>query len=300
MTIKSLLIGLGKLVVCVLAWVVGLVLGGMLVSALGLQSPPLPEGFDAASAGLYMQLESPVLALLLAVLARQLQGSFWTRALSLAALAWVANTLNNQIEATFFNTQATGFLFTVLIFLVPALTVSAAVAWLFPPAAPRGTFMEAARAFFGRQPASGWAWRLPLGALLFMPVYYFFGLLVIPFTIEYYRQGLYGLQVPPLEVLLPVLALRSLLFFLACLPLLIAWRGSRRALAISLGLALFYLVGLQSLLLATWMPWALRLPHLLEILADELVYAAALAWLFGPPRPQPAPVSPTPQPLPAQ
>ena len=92
---------------------------------------------------------------------------------------------------------------------------------------------------------------------------------------------MYGLQIPTLDQLLVILFIRSVLFFLACLPIVIAWTSSRRNLVLYLGLALFYLVGFQALMLANWMPWSLRLPHLLEILADEFVYAWALTMLFG-------------------
>ena len=61
-------------------------------------------------------------------------------------------------------------------------------------------------------------------------------------------------------------------------------------------------VGFQALIIANWMPWSLRLPHLLEILADEFVYAWALAMLLGvkqalrpeagQPSPRPALISP--------
>ena len=103
----------------------------------------------------------------------------------------------------------------------------------------------------------------------------------IPFTVDYYRQGLFGLQIPPLPQLLAILFVRSVLFFGACLPIVVAWQRSRRSLALSLGLALFFFVGFQALIIANWMPWRLRLPHLLEILADEFVYAWALAMLLG-------------------
>jgi hypothetical protein len=46
-------------------------------------------------------------------------------------------------------------------------------------------------------------------------------------------------------------------------------------------LALIYFAGLQPLLLANWMPWSLRLPHILEIAADEFFYAWALVMLLG-------------------
>jgi hypothetical protein len=279
MNIKIFLISLGKLLLCVLAFLVGILLGGMLTAALRLQPPPLPEGMDASSAGLLMIIESPLLALALIGLSRSLTGSFWARSLMLASLTWICNSLNNQIEASYFGSLASGFWFTNLTFLPPSLLVAATVAWLFPPSS-KESFISAAKSFLGRYPAASWIWRLGLGAVIFMPIYYFFGLLVMPFTVEYYRQGLYGLQIPPLNQLLVILFVRSIFFFLACLPILIAWQSTHRSLILHLGLALFYLVGLQALLIANWMPWSLRLPHLLEILADELVYALALVMLL--------------------
>jgi hypothetical protein len=122
---------------------------------------------------------------------------------------------------------------------------------------------------------------MALGSVIFMPIYYFFGLLVIPITRSFYEQGSFGLEIPSLDRLLVILFVRSVLFFLACLPILIAWQGSRLSLFWRLGVALFYLIGFQSLLIANWMPWSLRLPHMIEILFDELVYAGALTWLMG-------------------
>jgi hypothetical protein len=219
--------------------------------------------------------------LVLIGLSGAIAGSFWARTLMLASLIWIANSLNNQIEASYFGNMASGFWFVIISALLPSLLVAATIAWLFPPASKEISFVAAAKSFFSRYSLSSWLWRLGLGAVLFMPIYYFFGLLVIPFTIEYYRQGLYGLQVPPLHQLLVILFIRSVLFFLACLPILITWQRSGRTLILYLGLALFYFVGLQPLLIANWMPWSLRLPHLLEILADELVYAWALVVVFG-------------------
>ncbi|MCL4262930.1 MAG: hypothetical protein KJ069_06930 [Anaerolineae bacterium] len=281
MTIKRIFINLGKLLVCVAAYYVGIVLGGLLTAVLQLQPPAMPEGMDASAAGLLMMVQSPLMALVLIGLARHIAGTFWMRALMLASFAWITNSLNNQIEASFFGEMASGFWFTIIFFLVPTLLVATAVAWLFPPISNKNSFAAAAKSFFSRYPTSGWIWRLSLGAVLFMPIYYFFGLLVIPFTADYYRQGLYGLQVPPLNQLLLIMFVRSVFYFLACLPILMAWQGSRRNLIIYLGVALFYFVGFQPLSIATWMPWSLRLPHLLEILADEFVYAWALVMLVG-------------------
>jgi len=93
------------------------------------------------------------------------------------------------------------------------------------------------------------------------------------------RVNISHAKIISISALLLILFIRSVLFFLACLPILIAWQGSRSNLFWRLGLALFYFVGFQSLLIANWMPWSLRLPHMIEILFDEFVYAGALVWL---------------------
>lgn len=49
---------------------------------------------------------------------------------------------------------------------------------------------------------------------------------------------------------------------------------------IQLVVVLFFLVGFQFLFIAIWIPWDVRLPHMIEILFDEFVYAGALGWLL--------------------
>ncbi|MCL4528073.1 MAG: hypothetical protein M1282_01520 [Chloroflexi bacterium] len=149
MKLKSLLLNIGKLLLCGITFAIGLVIGGMVVTLLGLQQPPMPEGMDSQSAIRLLLLESPLLALVLALLARHLAGGFWARALMLTALAWISNSLNNQIEASAFAGMASGFLFTIITFLFPSLFISLAVAWLFPSVHPaEGWLSECAKITF--------------------------------------------------------------------------------------------------------------------------------------------------------
>jgi hypothetical protein len=114
-----------------------------------------------------------------------------------------------------------------------------------------------------------------------MPIYWVFGLIVLPFTEQYYRQNLFGLTMPTIEQLLPILFVRSLLFFAACLPILVLWQKSRWDLFWRLGVALYLLVGLIYMLTGTWLPLSIRVPHALEMLADEFVYAGVLVGLLA-------------------
>ena len=281
LTIKALLINLGKLILCGLTFAVGTVLGGMLASLLKLPAPKPPEGVDLTAIALYSMLSTPLLALALALIARGLGGSFLTRTLSLSLFTWVAYALNTQLEASIFSTYAAGFWFAVVDYLVPALLCGAAVAFLFPPEKRSLDFIASCKAFFAQRPPVAWVWRLAVAAVAFMPIYFVFGLMVVPFTGDYYRQNLFGLSMPTIDQILPILFVRSVLFMLACLPILILWQKSGLSLFWRLGFALYVLVGFIYMLISTWLPLYVRFPHALEIMADEFVYAGVLVLLLA-------------------
>lgn len=278
---QALVLDLGKLIVCGLVFYLGTIIGGMIAALLKLPLPALPQGADMSAIQIYMLLTTPLLALALALPARGLAGNFLTRTLVLSFLMWIAYSVNTQLEATIVSTYAGGFWFAIVSNVFAVLLCSAAVALLFPPAKRGVSAREAVKSFLGRANAFGWAWRFALGAVVFMPIYFVFGLMVLPFTGEYYRQQMFGLVAPTLETLLPILFVRSVLFLLACLPVIVLWQDSPRALFWRLGAALFFMVGFVIMLYATWLPVYVRVPHMLEIFADEFVYAGALVRLFG-------------------
>lgn len=279
MSLKHMLIYLIKLIIGGVAFCVGVMIGGMVATLTGLPAAPMPENVSVSSATMYLFLTSPLLAFALALLARGIAGNFWTCTIILAFLTWITYTVNTQLEAAIFTTMGGGFWFSLVTFAVPSLLCSAVVAWLFPPDASKN-FIDALKEFFGRHTTVGWVWRLAIAAVAFMPIYWFFGLLVVPFTSDYYRQSMYGLQMPTLDKILMVLFVRSVLFLLACLPIIAAWQKSPQSLFLRLGFALFVLVGLLYMIAADWMPVSVRLPHTLEILADEFVYVGVLIVLL--------------------
>jgi hypothetical protein len=199
----------------------------------------------------------------------------------LALLVWIAHVLNNAIEAVIFSSFVTSPWFNLVTFTPAVLLCAGVTAWLWPSQPTGNAFVHTWQTYFRRRTPGAWLWRTLLAALIFMPIYYLFGLLVAPFVNEYYRQGEFGLALPTLATLLPVLFMRSVLFLVACLPVLVAWRGTTCSLWLSLGFALFVCVGLLNLLAANWIPVWVRAIHLLEILADSFIYAGALVWLLG-------------------
>ena len=83
-------------------------------------------------------------------------------------------------------------------------------------------------------------------------------------------------------MILGAVAIRSLLFLAATVPIIVGWRRSRRALVLSLAAAFTAMVGLTGLIESSWMPTTLRIVHSLEIAADSLVHAWVLVALLVP------------------
>jgi len=240
----------------------------------------MPQGTTANTLMLLQLLASPLLALALAFLSRGLRGRFLCRWLILSALAWVAYGVNTVLEAAIFTTYGGASPFTVLIVLFGSLACAALVAFLFPPQDRKQGFGTSLGEFFAGRSWSQWAWRLALAAVAFMPIYLFFGRLVVPFTYDYYLQQMAGLTAPGWDQILPVLFLRSLLFLAASLPVLVTWGKPRLNLLLALGFAMFVLVGAMGLVVGYWLPLKIRLFHGFEILADSLVYAWVLVLLL--------------------
>jgi hypothetical protein len=280
MTMKRTLLTVGKTILGSLAFFGGTVLGGILADSLEMTAPALPAGTDAATLGMYQLLVGLVLAGTLAVVSRRLGGRLLTRWCVLASLSWIAYSLNTYLEAAIFTSYEAASLYTLVMQWVSVVLSSAVVAWLFPPADRGASVGARLRAFIAQFSPAQWAWRLLVALVAFPVVYVVFGSLARPFVIEYYEQQMAGLAAPGWGQIIPTLLLRSLLFLLACLPVLIVWQRSRLGLFITLGSALFILVGGLYMLQSYWYPVTLRVVHSLEILADSFVYAGTLLVLL--------------------
>lgn len=284
---KHLISYFWKLPLCGIAFFVGMASGGVLLPMLGFTPPAMPEGTDANTIAMYFLLGSMLLAIPLSLLSRRLQVGFLARWLILFMLVWGAAAVGMVIEAYFFMdtgavSSATSSLFTMLNFVLPALSLSLVVGGLFPSEKPQQKFSSLLVNFFSQRKPAQWAWRLAAAVLAFPLIYITFGLLVNPLIIDYYQQGLYELAIPTWGQLIPLQIARGFLFLLICLPILVAWRSGSKAFTLLLGFSLTLLVGFMSVITSYWLPWQLRLFHGLEILADSFVYALALTLLLYP------------------
>jgi hypothetical protein len=276
---NSIVSWLWKLLLCAAAYVVGTVVGGVLLTALAIEMPQVPGGGDPTMQGLLLIPGGLVFALGLAAMATGLAGRWWERWLILTVFLFAINGVGNAIETTIFTTLG-GPVGAALGFLLPAVFCALAVTILFP--GPSETsFAEKAREFFAAWKPSKLAIRIVLGILAFPFIYFFFGALVAPIVTPYYDQ-LDFLKIPEMSVLVPVLHLRSTLILLVTLPVVIAWDSSRSRFILGMALGNATAVGLGGLVQVTFFPAVLRWVHGIEILADGIAYAWVLALLFVP------------------
>ena len=165
----------------------------------------------------------------------------------------------------------------LLFFVVPCVLLAGAATVLVRPPEPESELTTV----FTSRPVGSWWYRAVLAWLAFPVIYYVFGAIIYPFVADGYEGGELGLVVPSQGLILSVVTLRSLLFLLVSIPIIVSWSRSRRSLILSLGAALAAMVGVVGLVESTWLPDHMRIVHGLEIAADSLAHAWIMVALLA-------------------
>jgi hypothetical protein len=138
---------------------------------------------------------------------------------------------------------------------------------------------------------AGWTWKVPLAALAYVAVYFTFGYYVAwrsPAVTAYYRgsdPGSFWAQIGNVLRETPWLpaaqVLRGLVWTALALLVMRVTRASVLEKALATG-ALFAVVMNAGLLLPNpYMPFEVRMVHLVETASSNFLYGALLVWLFS-------------------
>jgi hypothetical protein len=280
-TLTSIASWLWRLAAAGAAHAGGLMLGGAVAMALGLEPPRALPSAEPATGALLLLPGGMALALGLAVMAAGIGGPRWRRWTILGAFAFVVNGVGTALELSEFSTLGGGP-FSAVANLPASFLCALIVVMLFPPQQTSGS-SGGIRALFSRAPGR-LAGSLLLAFLAFPFFYFLFGLMIAPIVLPYHEQ-LDFIVIPPLSTILLLLCIRSALFLLVSMPVAVCWGLSRGRLAVALAIGHFTAVGLSGLVQATFFPPVVRWTHGIEILATSVCYGLALAWLlFTPPR----------------
>lgn len=265
-----------RIAVCWVAFVVSLLLSGVISGILHLPTVPMPGGTPVKTMFLAQLAAGAVLIVGLFPLARGLAAPAPLRASALASFILLALGVNGMIEAKMFTHFLDNGIASASVFYVAlAALLGAALGWSFGAPPPHAGL-----------PHRGWLAWIPRVAVVWLAwpvIYFFFGMCVSPIVVPYYNAGIAGLRIPALSIILAVQLIRSVIFLAASLPFIALWKGSRRGLWLALGLAHAFTVGLYGLVGATFLPMVLRVTHSVEIAGDSFAYAGLLVLLFAAP-----------------
>jgi len=265
-----------RIAVCWVAFVAALLLSGVISGILHLPAAPMPGNTPPQTLFLAQLVAGLVLVVGIVPLSRGLAASVPLRAGAIANFIVLALGVNGMIEAKMFTHFLDNGIASASVFYgFLAVLLGAALGWSFgapPPAAglPHRSWL----AWIPRVAAVWLAWPV---------IYFFFGACISPVVVPYYNAGIAGLRIPPLSIILSIQLVRSVIFLAASLPFLALWKGSRRGLWLTLGLAHAFTVGLYGLVGATFLPVVLRITHSVEIAGDSFAYAGLLVLLFTAP-----------------
>jgi len=264
---------LGKILLAAMAYVFGVVMTGMIATALRVPPIELPFGMSPEKAFLGLVIASPLLAAAVVPVALGIRNSWMMRWLVISLLLFVSIGVNTALEASIFSTIMSGRgVYIAMLALLPSLFAAAVLTW--------GKYDTTAEISLPSFTAPEWAWRLLAAWLAFPVIYWCFGSLIAPFVMDYYRSGVGGLRIPPTDTIVGMQLVRGVLFLVATIPIALLWKKSRSSFIVSVGLAYAVAVGAFQLVQGTFLPVFLRVLHSVEIAADSFVYAAILGFLF--------------------
>ncbi len=294
MTLKSLVFGLLKAVMLVLAMAVSFTVAGAILGPSGASQTPE----DASQQAMALLTVSLVNAL---VLAYPIARSRW-HGLKLIGAAFLlefgAETLMTQIETLFF-----GSAFNIPADVMRAIILSGALrALIFSPLAVlilgkmRKPGEQAGPNTRLTMAWQGWVWRLALLPVIYLCLYFLFGYFVAwqspdvrqlyagTTAIEPFFEHMAGV-VKSNAWIFPFQLLRGLLWIGLALPIIRMMKGRPWETALAVGLALGFLATSQLLIPNPYMSAPVRMAHLLETSSSTFIYGVMIGWLFGAARP---------------
>ncbi len=206
---------------------------------------------------------------------------------ALIAMVWLALFIvefSDVVEGYFFTTllsEASVLLNSFLRSLLSTLVQGVMAGALFLPENHNTNLGSELSSYFKDRLSASWVWRIAVASVAYFPVYFLFGALISPFIIPYYTDPSLGLRIPPLTVIIPLELFRGFLYVASLLPIFAAvWAG--RGTVCAVVVLILYIPGaLVPLMTQPFLPAGIVPIHLIEILADSVVYGAIATYLLG-------------------
>lgn len=265
-----------------IALMVGSIVGSMVGVMPGGESGAGPTPMDGPlSAGAAFLVVTALYAAVLAGMAFQARIHGPSLALFLFVVLFGAQSVLMQIETVFFNAHVA-----VPMALIPRIVAMAAITAVFGAAAATLTFRPVPA--LPPKP-DGLAWRIPAVAAVYVCVYFGAGYLLAwqsPELRAFYGDGA-DIELGPLAA---VQVVRGILWALLAWLMVRNLTGALITRATIVALAFSVLGAAQLLYPNPYMPWAVRLPHLIEVGLSNALFGAIAVVLLLPRSFKPTPL----------
>jgi hypothetical protein len=139
-------------------------------------------------------------------------------------------------------------------------------------------------------PASEWAWKLAVIAIVYVVLYFTFGYFIAwrnPAVREYYGgideggfMGQLGRVLRNTPWLVPFQIARAMVWVALALPVIRMLKGQRTETAFAIGLLFAVVMNAQILLPNPYMPEPVRMAHLVETASSNLIFGVFIGWLL--------------------
>lgn len=212
------------------------------------------------------------------------------RPLHVFLLMWlvmfVVRFFNNMIEGYFFTDvfgSPSAFLVALGLAMLVSILIAAAAGFILLHPEFNDSLWVRSRRMLAKRSTAQWIIRIVASSPIYFLIYFGFGMAVSPFVYQYYQDPSLGLNIPPFSLMIPLELLRGLIFTLALIPLITAIGTGRNYIFIATSMMLFIPGSLIPMIEAP-LPIQIIPFHIVELLADSLVFGYALTLLFAPPR----------------
>ena len=229
------------------------------------------------------------------VVARIILRSRWTGWRLAAAICFVfygVTTFMSQIESVVFLTRLPPGLIPRLFLMRALIAVPFSILAVLILGKRKAEIADSQQHSSLAVPASEWAWKLALIAVLYVILYFTFGYYIAwrnPAVLEYYRgidEGSFlthmGSVVRDQPWLIPFQIVRAMLWVALALPVIRMLKGQWPETALSIALLFSVVMNAQLLLPNPYMPEPVRMAHLVETASSNFIFGAFIGWLLTP------------------
>lgn len=129
-------------------------------------------------------------------------------------------------------------------------------------------------------PWTEWVWKLILIAVIYVVIYFSFGMFVfVPLAGEAFQEYYAGLQLP--AWILPFQMARAMIWTALALPVIRMIKGDWWEAGLAVALLFSVLMSAQLLVAGEFMPEAIRMAHLVEVTSSNFLFGWIIVWLLN-------------------